>query len=203
MTRSWPDTRRLKVGNERGAAGIWLDFFTLPPGSRGKPAWVVQLWWLAQGSLFGWSPQIFYGWRRFLLRLFGARVGRSVLVRPTVRITYPWKLRVGDFSWIGDHVVLYTLGDIDIGMQAVVSQKCYLCTGSHDYRKPAFDIYAEPITIGDGAWLATDVYVAPGVNIGPGAVIGARSSVFEDVPEFAVAVGTPARVVRKREHVQS
>jgi len=175
-----------------------LDRFHLPLNFRGRPVWFVQLWWLVQGSLFAWSPQILYGWRRWLLRLFGAHIGKNVLIRPTVRITYPWKLTIGDYAWVGDDVVLYTLGNIEIGAHAVISQKAYLCTGSHDYRQPTFDIYAKPISIGEQAWLASDVFVAPGVVIGAGTVIGARSSVFKSLPPGIIAVGNPARVVRVR-----
>lgn len=159
-----------------------LDCFSLPPGFRGRPGWFVQLWWLVQALLFRRSPQVFYGWRRWLLRCFGARIGKGVLIRPTVQVTYPWKLSIGDYAWIGDEVVLYTLGEIKIGAHAVVSQRSYLCTGSHDYQRPTFDIYAKPIVIGEQAWLAADVFVAPGVEIGMGTVVGARSSVFKSLP---------------------
>jgi putative colanic acid biosynthesis acetyltransferase WcaF len=186
---------------EAASPPIWQDLaaFRLPAGFRGRPAWFVQLWWLVQASLFARSPQLLYGWRRFLLRRFGARIGEGAIIRPSVRITYPWKLSIGAHAWIGDDVVLYTLGDIAIGANAVVSQNSYLCTGSHDYRSIAFDIFARPITIEPEAWLATDVYVAPGVTIGRGAVIGARSSVFADIPGGVIARGVPARVVRRRE----
>jgi len=175
-----------------------LDQFHLPPHFRGRSAVLVQLWWLVQGTLFAWSPQFLYAWRRFLLRLFGARVGVKVLVRPSARVTYPWKLSIGDYSWIGDEVVLYTLGEITIGSHVVISQRSYLCTGSHDPGKLAFDIYARPIVIDDQAWLAADVFVAPGVRVGHGAVVGARSSVFEDIPAGKIAYGSPAVVVRDR-----
>lgn len=176
-----------------------LRQFRLPDGFRGRPAWYVQLWWLVQATVFAWSPQVLYGWRRWLLRCFGAKIGKDVVIRPSVRVTYPWKLSVGDYSWIGDDVVLYTLGNIDIGTNTVVSQRSYICTGSHDHRRPAFDIYAKAIRIGDEAWLATDVFVAPGVEIGAGTVVGARSSVFESLPPGMIALGTPARVVGPRE----
>lgn len=179
-----------------------LDQFTLPPGFRGRSAFIVQLWWLVEATLFRCSPQFMFGWRRFLLRLFGARIGQNVLVRPTVRTTYPWKLSIGDYSWVGDDVVLYTLGEIRIGRHAVVSQKSYLCTGSHDYTKPAFDIYAEPVIVEDEAWVSTDVYVAPGVTIGKGAVIGARSTVLEDMPAGMICVGHPARAIKPRTGAQ-
>lgn len=159
-----------------------LDRFALPPGFRGRPDWYVQLWWLVQAILFRPSPQVLNAWRRWLLRLFGARIGRGVIIRPSARVTYPWKLSIGDHAWVGDDVELYTLGEIRIGAHAVVSQRSYLCTGSHDYMRESFDIYAEPIVIGEQAWLAADVFVAPGVEIGMGTVVGARSSVFKSLP---------------------
>lgn len=176
-----------------------LEKFRLPPGFRGRPAWFVQLWWLVQSTVFGFSPQFMYGFRRFLLRLFGARVGKGVLIRPSARITYPWKVSIGDRAWVGDDAVLYSLGEITIGEDSVVSQKCYLCAAGHDYTKPGFDIYAEKVVVGRQVWIATDVFVAPGVEIGDGAVIGARSSVFGDLPPYMVCYGSPAKPVRKRE----
>ena len=176
-----------------------LDQFRLPPGFRGRPAWLVQLWWLVQGTLFRWSPQFMYGWRRFLLKVFGANIGRNVLILPTAQITYPWKVTIGDYSWIGDDVVLYSLGDISIGSHTVISQRSYICTGSHDFTRKGFDIYALPIVIGDQVWIATDVFVAPGVTIGHGTVVGARSTVLHDLPSGMVCFGTPARPVRPRE----
>src|SRR6202035_3538517 len=120
-------------------------------------------------------PQALYGGRRFLLRLFGCTVGQGVLVRPTVEITYPWKVSIGDFSWIGHDVTLYSLGTIRIGDNAVISQNSYICTGSHDIETPAFEIYQKPVIIESEAWIATDVFVAPGVHVGRGAVVSARS----------------------------
>jgi len=175
-----------------------LSQFRLPPGFRGRPGWYVQLWWLVQATLFALSPQCLYGWRRFLVRLFGMRVGKGVLLRPSVTITYPWKVRIGDHAWIGDDVVLYSLGEIDIGANAVVSQRSYLCAAAHDHERVGFDIFARKITVGDEAWVATDVFVAPGVTIGRGAVVGARAGVFRDLPGGTICVGSPARPVRPR-----
>jgi putative colanic acid biosynthesis acetyltransferase WcaF len=175
-----------------------LHNFQLPKGFRGRPGWYVQLWWLVQWFLFRPSPQILYGWRRFLLRLFGAQVGHQVLIRPTVMVTYPWKLRIGDYSWIGDEVVLYSLGEIHIGAHTVISQRSYLCAGTHDYTAPGFNIAGLPIHIGDQVWIATDVFVAPGVEIGAGTVVGARSSVFNHLPGGMVYYGNPASPMRKR-----
>ena len=175
-----------------------LDSFQLPENFRGRSAFYVQLWWLVQATLFAWSPQFLYGWRRFLLRLFDAKIGEGVLVRPTVKVTYPWKVTIGDYSWIGDDAVLYSLGKINVGSHTVISQKCYLCTGSHDYTKITFDIYAEPIEIGEQVWLASDVFVSPGVSVGDGTVVGMRSTVLNDLPGGKVCYGNPAKPVRDR-----
>ncbi|MFK3975014.1 putative colanic acid biosynthesis acetyltransferase [Shewanella vesiculosa] len=175
-----------------------LNEFNVPPNFRGRSVVVVQLWWFVQSSLFCLSPQFAYSWRNFLLRLFGAEIGKNVIIRPSVRITYPWKLTIKDNAWVGDYVDLYTLGDITIGKNAVVSQKSYLCTGSHDYQSEAFDIYAKPIVIEDEAWVASDVFIAPGVTIGKGAVIGSRSSVYKDMPEGMMCIGNPARPIKPR-----
>ncbi len=189
----------MKAVENKGQPGCQdLAKFKLPAGFRGRPGWYVQLWWLVQSSFFAWSPQFLYGWRRFLLRLFGAQIGRGVLIRPSVRITYPWNLTIGDYSWVGDDVVLYTLNRIEIGANAVVSQKSYLCSGSHDYTKVDFPIWAKKIVIEDESWLATDVYVAPGVTIGKGTVVGARGSVFKNLPAGKVCVGSPAVVIKDR-----
>lgn len=175
-----------------------LSKFTMPKGFRGRSAVVVQFWWCVQASLFAWSPQFTYKWRNALLRLFGAKIGKNVIIRPSVRTTYPWKLTIGDNSWVGDNVDLYTLGEITIGKNAVVSQGSYLCTGSHEHTSEAFDIYAKPIVIEDEAWVATDVFIAPGITIGKGAVIGSRSSVYKDMPEGMICIGNPAKPVKKR-----
>jgi putative colanic acid biosynthesis acetyltransferase WcaF len=151
-----------------------------------------------QATLFACSPQPLYGWRRFLLRVFGARIGRAVQVRPSAHITYPWKVVIGDNAWIGDRAELYSLGPIHIGADAVISQRSYLCAATHDHRHPDFPIVAKPVTIGAEAWIATDVFVAPGVSIGVGAMIGARSSVFKDVADYAIAMGSPAVVTGRR-----
>lgn len=176
-----------------------LDKFELPPGFRGRSGAWCQLWWLVQSCLFATSPQFMYGWRRFLLRAFGAKVGQGVIIRPTVRVTYPWKLTVGDHAWIGDHVELYTLGEISIGAHAVVSQRSYLCTGSHDPASRSFRIYAKPIAVEEGAWVATDVFIGPGVTVGRNALIGARSSLFANADPDFVYVGSPAHKMKPRE----
>lgn len=167
---------------------------------RGKPSWYVILWWLVQAIAFPLSLHNFNGFRCWLLRLFGATIGKGVVIRPTARFTYPWNVTIGDYSWIGDDVVLYSIDRIEIGCHSVVSQKSYLCTGSHDIDKISFDLISAPIQIGNGVWIATDCFVGAGVTIGANSVIGARSSVFRDLAAEQVAWGTPcvARYERKK-----
>jgi putative colanic acid biosynthesis acetyltransferase WcaF len=160
---------------------------------RGRPSWYILLWWLVQAIAFPLTPQPLNNLRCALLRLFGAHIGKGVFIRPTARFTYPWKVTIGDYSWIGDNVVLYSLDEIHIGHHCVISQKSYLCTGSHDIHDPAFGLKTASITIDNGVWVAADCFVGPGVQIGANAVIGARSSVFTDMPSSQVCLGTPCR----------
>lgn len=175
-----------------------LSQFRMPPGFRGRSAMVVQLWWLVQASLFRGSPQFAYGFRRWLLRCFGMRVGQRVLLRPTVTVTYPWKVVIEDGAWIGDDVVLYSLGDIHIGRNAVVSQRSYVCAADHDHLQPDFPIRARPVQIADQVWIGSDVFVGPGVTVGTGSVVGARSSVFASLPGGMLCLGSPCRPVKPR-----
>jgi putative colanic acid biosynthesis acetyltransferase WcaF len=175
-----------------------LGRYRNPPDLRGRSAVQVQLWWIVQALLFHTSPQFLYGWRCWLLRLFGAKIGKGVIIRPSVRVTYPWKLEIGDRAWVGDYAELYTLDRITIGEDAVVSQYSKLVTGSHDFDRPTFDMVTKPIVIEKQAWVAADCFIAPGVTVGKGAVVLARSLVTRDVPEFMVVAGQPAVVKRRR-----
>ena len=125
------------------------------------------------------------------------------MIRPTAVVTFPWKLSIGDWSWIGDNVTLYTLGEIIIGDNVVVSQHSYICSGSHDYSSSAFDIFSKPVHVESEVWLASDVFVSPGVRIMRGAVVGARSLVLHDLPEMMICAGHPAKPIRKRLNTNS
>lgn len=175
-----------------------LSKFSLPVSFRGRSKVTVQLWWIIQSTLFSWSPQVLYGWRRFLLRLFGAKIGKNVLIRSTVKVTYPWNIIIGDYSWIGEDCVLYSLGKITIGSHVALAHKVYLNTGGHDYKKETFDIFESPVVVEDECWLTNDVYIAPGVTIGKGSIIGARSTVLKSMPPGKICVGMPAKPIKNR-----
>lgn len=176
-----------------------LSSFKMPKNFRGGSKVKVQLWGIVEFLFFRTSLQFMYGFRNFLLRLFGAKIGKNVLIRSSVKITYPWKLEIGDNSWIGEETYLYNLAEIKIGKNAVISHRSFLNTGGHDYNKTTFDIFAQPIIIEDEAWVTSEVYVSPGVTISRGAVIGVRSAVFNNMPEGMLCYGSPAKPIKKRD----
>ena len=164
---------------------------------RGAPPWKEALWLLARGVFF----QTFLPWpsalRVALLRRFGARVGTGVVVRANVNVSFPWRLSVGDHVWIGDDVGILSLAEVVIEGNVCISQRAYLCTGSHDYRREDFSLVTRPITVRAGSWVAAAAFIAPGVEIGAGAVVAAGSVVTENVPPDTLVRGNPATVVKK------
>lgn len=175
-----------------------LDLFRQPPLFRGRSALAVQFWWLVQALVVKRLPQICYPLRRTLLRAFGARIGAGVRIRPGVEITYPWKVTLGDHVWIGDDVTLYSLGPIRIGAHSVISQASYVCAADHDYTDVAFPVRERAICIGEQVWIAGDAWIGPGVTIGDGAVVAARSTVTEDLPPGMVCAGSPCVPLKRR-----
>jgi putative colanic acid biosynthesis acetyltransferase WcaF len=159
-----------------------------------RGAW--NLTWIV---LYRPSPRVMHGWRRFLLRIFGARLGVGVRPYPSSRVWAPWNLEMGDHACLGDGVDCYSVDKISIGRYATVSQYSFLCTASRDYSSIEMPLVVGRILIGERAWVAADVFVAPGVTIGEGSVVTARSSVFSDVSPWVVARGNPARAVKSRE----
>lgn len=154
------------------------------------------LWTLAI-PLFRLSPRPFWGWRRSLLRVFGARVGAEAHIYPTVRIIIPWHLNLGATCAVGDRATLYALGPITIGDRATVSQGAHLCAGTHDLADPSRPLLKLPIYIGADAWICADAFIGPGVHVGQGAIAGARAVVVRNVEPGMVVAGNPARVIRK------
>lgn len=155
------------------------------------------LWTLAS-PFFRLSPRSLWGWRRGMLRLFGARVAAGVHVYPTARITMPWNLSLDEDCAVGDHAILYALGPITLGPRASVSQYAHICAGSHDLSRPDRPLTKPPIAIGADAWIAADAFVGPGLTVGAGAVVGARAVAMKDVPPGYVVVGNPTRVLKRQ-----
>ncbi|MCH4822769.1 putative colanic acid biosynthesis acetyltransferase [Gramella lutea] len=139
-------------------------------------------------------------WRCFILRLFGAKIGKQSNIRSTVRIWAPWNLKVGNYSSIAPGTDIYNQGEIEIGDRTIISQKTYLCASTHDYNQATFPLVKKPIKIGNQVWIAADAFIGPGVQIGEGVIVGARSAVFKNIEPWTIVRGNPARFVKSRTH---
>ena len=156
------------------------------------------MWILVYNFFVRFSPARLSAWRRFWLTLFGARIARTAIIRPKVRVRHPWLLRVGEYSTLGDNAEVYNLGPIEIGSHTVISQNTHLCNGTHDYRDPSLPLIRPTMRIGSGVWVCADAFIGPGVTIGDNALVGARAVVMRDIPPGVIAAGNPARVIRDR-----
>jgi putative colanic acid biosynthesis acetyltransferase WcaF len=132
------------------------------------------------------------GLRTAWLRLFGAKVGKQVVIRANTNITFPWRLTIGDHVWIGEEVMILSLAPVRIESSVCISQRAFLCTGSHDHRTGNFELVTKPITVRTGSWIAAQAFIAPGVEIGRNSVVSAGSVVLRDVPAESVVRGNPA-----------
>ncbi|MEO2033971.1 MAG: putative colanic acid biosynthesis acetyltransferase [Planctomycetaceae bacterium] len=141
---------------------------------------------------------MFFGWRRLLLRTFGARVGRNARISPSVVVWAPWNLAVGDESAIAHHVDCYCVDRLVIGSHATVSQYSLLCTASHDISTPNMQLISSPVIIDNQSWICAGAFVGPGVTVGEGAVVGAMSVVTKDIEAWTVHAGNPARMIKRR-----
>ena len=156
------------------------------------------IWGIVYVALFKYSPRPLHNWRSIILRLFNAKVGKGVHVYPKVQIWAPWNLDLGDQCGIGNGVNLYSQDKITIGKKTVISQGVQICTGTHDYTKEGFPLYTKPITIGNNVWVASEAFIHPGVSIGDGTVVGARSVVTKDLPAWMVCSGNPCKPIKER-----
>lgn len=156
------------------------------------------VWNITYSILFRFSPRPFHAWRAILLKLFGAKVGKGVHVYPGVKIWAPWNLDLKDECGVGSGAILYSQGKITIGYRAIISQGTHICTGTHDYTKTGHPLITAPIVIGDRAWVAAEAFIHPGVTIGEGAVIGARSVVTKSMPAWMVCAGQPCKPLQPR-----
>ncbi len=146
---------------------------------RGAPTWKEALWtlirWLFFHTFLPW-PSAF---RIALLRAFGAKIGRDVVIRENVNISMPWRLIIGNHVWIGEDVGILSLAQVTIGSSVCISQRAYLCTGSHDHHREDFKLITKPITLSDGCWVAALAFIGPDVTVGRGAVVAAGSVVIK------------------------
>ena len=154
--------------------------------------------WGVGRLFFQLSPRPCFGWRRFVLRCFGARIGANVNTYPSTRIYFPWNLTVGDWSALGEEAFIYNLGPVTLGEKVTISHRAQLCAGTHDYTLPNLPLIKLPIVVRDQAWICADAFVGPGVTVGDGAIVGARCVVTKNVEPWAIMIGNPARMIKKR-----
>jgi putative colanic acid biosynthesis acetyltransferase WcaF len=165
----------------------------------GRNRAVQALWFLIGLPLLRCSLIPFSAFRVQILRIFGARVGRGVVIKPGVRIKYPWRLCIGEFSWVGEDAWVDNLASVTIGDNVCISQDAYLCTGSHDWSDPAFGLMIKPIVLTDGCWVGARATICLGVTLNPCAIAAAGSVVTHDVGAYEIHSGNPAQFVRVRQ----
>lgn len=144
------------------------------------------------------SPRPCFGWRRMVLRLFGAKVGQAVNFYSSTRFHMPWNVEIGDWAAIGEDAFIYNLGKVYIGAGASVAYRAHICAGTHDFSDPALPLLKPPVTIEDNAWIGTEAFIGPGVTVCKGAIVGARAVVMKDVPAMHIVGGNPARQIGVR-----
>lgn len=176
---------------------VELKQFSNAEWNRGRSI-LVETLWLFVSALLVQSRLPGSALRRMLLRLFGSKVGEGVVLKPGIKIKFPWRLEIGDHSWIGEDAWIDNLALVTIGSNACLSQGAYLCTGSHDWSSPTFDLIVKPITIGEGAWVGARSIIGPGVTVGDGAVLGLGSTTSKDLKPWCIYSGAPAEFVKKR-----
>ncbi len=154
--------------------------------------------WYCFNSVFFCSRFPFNGFKIFLLRLFGARVGRGVVIKPGVNIKSPWLLTVGDYVWIGENVWIDNLVSVRLGSNSCLSQGALLLTGNHNYKKPAFDLIARSITLEEGAWIGAKATVCPGVTCRSHAMLTVGSVATGELDAYGIYQGNPAVKLRER-----
>jgi putative colanic acid biosynthesis acetyltransferase WcaF len=179
-----------RVRNDLFDSGLGLD--------RGRPWWIEALWLFTKAFFFMSSLPWPISIKAWLLRRFGAKIGEGFYIRPRVNIHFPWKLTVGDYCWIGDDCGLLNLEPISIGNNVAIAHRVYLATGNHDFKDSKMAYRNQPIRIDDGVWIASCVFIGPGVTLGEHCVIGAGAVITKNVESWSIMRGNPALCVGKR-----
>ncbi len=186
-----------KYASEDRARSVLLRKYDNAWFDRGRSK-LVEALWLVLDAVLVRSRVPGYVHRRLILRVFGARIGKRVLIKPGVRIKFPWRLEIGDDSWIGEDVWIDNLAPVHIGANCCISQGVYICTGSHDWATPTFDLIVKPVNIDDGAWAGSRSIIGPGVSMGEGAILSLGSVATSDLIPWGIYQGVPATLVKQR-----
>ena len=159
-----------------------------------------SLWAVCYLTLFRLSPKPLFAWRRFLLRFFGAKIGKGVAIYPFAKIWAPWNLVCEDMVAIANGAEIYNPSPIYLGSHSIISQDAFLCGASHDYNNTAFSLYSKPIQIGAYAWVCARACVMPGVTVCEGAVLGLAAIATTDLHAWTVYAGSPAKALKQRKN---
>lgn len=181
---------------------VRLDLFNPKIGlDRGKPKFIEVIWYLTKMLFFLTAFPWPYKIKKVILELFGAKVGKGVILKPRVNIHFPWKLEIGDYVWIGEEVFILNFEKIVLGSHVCISQRVFLCGGNHDYSKPELPYRNDKITIANGVWIGAQSFVAAGVKIGTDAVVTAGSIVTKSLPGGFICSGNPCEPKKVRKIV--
>lgn len=164
------------------------------------------LWYVVNILFILPSWNISSGFKIFWLRLFGAKIGKGVIIKPRVNIKYPWKLRIGNYCWIGEKVWIDNLAQVTLEDNVCISQGAFLECGNHNYKTSTFDLIVQPITLREGSWVGAKANVAPGVTINSHAILSMGSTATKDLDPYGIYTGNPAIFIRdriKNEHKSS
>jgi putative colanic acid biosynthesis acetyltransferase WcaF len=166
---------------------------------RGAPLWVEALWYFLGLPLLRSHLITSSAFRCMLLRVFGAQIGTGVYIKPGLRVKFPWYLKVGDHSWLGEDLWIDNLANVSIEAHCCLSQGAYLCTGNHDWSSVNMRLFRRPIICKRGSWIGAKAILCPGVVIGSGAVATAGSVVTKSVPDMEIHSGNPAQFIKYRQ----
>ena len=170
-----------------------------PPSMKGRIARVLfAAIWLFTCRV---TPAPLHGWRRSILKLFGAKIGPGAHVYPSVRIWAPWNLQMEARSCLAPGVECYNVDIVSLGVDSIVSQRAHLCTASHDFDDASFPLITAPIRLEERSWVCAEAFVGPGVTLNRGAIVGARAVVTKNVPAETIVVGNPARPIERKRTV--
>jgi putative colanic acid biosynthesis acetyltransferase WcaF len=175
-----------------------LDLYNNDFYKPGKNVLLRALWFIINVMFFSNPLNPFSGIKVGLLRIFGAKIGRGVNIKPSVNIKYPWRLKIGDYVWIGEGVWIDNLGDVVIGDNCCISQGALLLTGNHNYKKTTFDLMVSEIILEEGVWIGAKSIVAPGAKCKSHSVLSAGALLSSEMEPYAIYAGNPAKFLRKR-----
>jgi putative colanic acid biosynthesis acetyltransferase WcaF len=182
---------------------MYLDRYTIGSYNPGASIFKQLLWYYLGSPIVRSYFLPITALKVFILRRFGATIGRGVNIKPGVQIKFPWRLSVGHHVWIGENAWIDNVVQVTIDDHVCISQGVYLCTGNHDWRDPNFALQAAPITIASGAWIAAQATIGPGVTVGQGAVLGLGSVTGRSLEPMTIYAGNPAQAIKSRQITDS